>query len=327
MPFQSFFLSIPSNVFYLEDKKTGLHQARYMGIAEDWHEPWGKGVSISIHGEPNKNSVDLFDDHRATLWIPLFDENIPLEMLINFNRYKAEVIYDLWDQVTESNEHGLTRYKEEASIAVAKEGVRRMIANEPFKGDRGIPFQTKYRDFSEEERVKISGDKPRNAGEQSGADPEEFTIFGKKYTGYDRWSALSAIVINALLYINSVSVYKKHVHADQVDDLKEKCAKLNKKKGKALIKSSGLQKIRALSAINEWFIGTDIIINPEEPTRETIADMGQNHTLRFPSITRGHWRHQAHGPRHSLRKLIWIAPFIRGKQLGSPSGHNYHVKP
>lgn len=39
---------------------------------------------------------------------------------------------------------------------------------------------------------------------------------------------------------------------------------------------------------------------------------GTSPTVQF--LVRGHWKHQAHGPRHSLRKTIWIEPFWKGPE-------------
>jgi hypothetical protein len=44
------------------------------------------------------------------------------------------------------------------------------------------------------------------------------------------------------------------------------------------------------------------------------------------TVVRGHYRWQAHGPRHSKRKLKWIAPHIRGKDVATAlRGHDYEV--
>lgn len=41
-----------------------------------------------------------------------------------------------------------------------------------------------------------------------------------------------------------------------------------------------------------------------------------HHTpLTHQTWVRGHWRHQAHGPRHSLRRWTWIEPHRRGEDL------------
>lgn len=43
-------------------------------------------------------------------------------------------------------------------------------------------------------------------------------------------------------------------------------------------------------------------------------------------LVRGHWTRQAHGPRWSLRKVIWIEPFVRLRTGGEVEGHEYAVK-
>jgi hypothetical protein len=39
-------------------------------------------------------------------------------------------------------------------------------------------------------------------------------------------------------------------------------------------------------------------------------DVRREHTHSW--IVQGHWRNQAHGPHHSLRRLQWIAPHTKG---------------
>jgi len=78
--------------------------------------------------------------------------------------------------------------------------------------------------------------------------------------------------------------------------------------------------------------------------RQKLADAGYN-AIRFvgaeferspgastessemsPHWRRGHWTIQAHGPRHSLRKIIWIKPMIVRADRGDPTiGHFYKV--
>lgn len=58
--------------------------------------------------------------------------------------------------------------------------------------------------------------------------------------------------------------------------------------------------------------------------------MGRSHreggelTCRFP--VRGHWREQAHGEKHSLRKTMWILPFWKGPELAEVVSKPYHLK-
>lgn len=39
---------------------------------------------------------------------------------------------------------------------------------------------------------------------------------------------------------------------------------------------------------------------------------GESRPLHVRTLVQGHWRNQTHGPKHSLRKLMWINPFWRG---------------
>lgn len=43
-------------------------------------------------------------------------------------------------------------------------------------------------------------------------------------------------------------------------------------------------------------------------------------------VVRGHWRNQAHGPQHTLRRRQWIEPFVRGPELGQQLDRIYTVK-
>jgi len=62
-----------------------------------------------------------------------------------------------------------------------------------------------------------------------------------------------------------------------------------------------------------------------------IWDVGRNvrhlHAMTATDIlVRGHWRRQPHGPRWSLRKVIWVEPHIRLATGGETEGHEYAVE-
>ena len=48
--------------------------------------------------------------------------------------------------------------------------------------------------------------------------------------------------------------------------------------------------------------------------------------INFQFLVRGHWKNQSHGPRHSLRKRIWIQPFWKGDEHARVLLRNYTVK-
>jgi hypothetical protein len=70
----------------------------------------------------------------------------------------------------------------------------------------------------------------------------------------------------------------------------------------------------------------------KEPPLAALWDVGRNTTKlqrKLPSdiVVRGHWKRQAHGPGRTLRKVIWIEPFIRNATGGDAPGHDYEANP
>jgi hypothetical protein len=77
-----------------------------------------------------------------------------------------------------------------------------------------------------------------------------------------------------------------------------------------------------------WVLGKEINLDKDlvESAKDWVRDKGgqQNQwKIRKRSVTRGHWRNQAHGPGRSMRKKIWIAPFWRGPREGATIQHMY----
>lgn len=66
---------------------------------------------------------------------------------------------------------------------------------------------------------------------------------------------------------------------------------------------------------------------PHRPNRVAYTVIGRKirHEFLFSEVTnrsinmkfwvRGHWRNQAHGPKHVLRKLLWITPYPKGREF------------
>lgn len=59
-------------------------------------------------------------------------------------------------------------------------------------------------------------------------------------------------------------------------------------------------------------------------SRSTREGSGAGWKLKEKFSVRGHWRNQAHGPKHSLRKLKWIPPYWKGE--GPTFQHVYTTK-
>lgn len=70
-------------------------------------------------------------------------------------------------------------------------------------------------------------------------------------------------------------------------------------------------------------VGTKVMLD-DEFKRPVAKGMGEGHPLRYRTLVRGHFRNQAYGPRHSLRKRKWIHPHFRGLDHPEPTrGHDY----
>jgi len=296
MPFSSFFIALPPECIYLNDKLTGIHQARYIGVTEGFEPTWGRALCIAIFCEPNQKSVSISDDHVMDIWLPLFDEEHPLEQVVDMTEHLGDAMTDFAQDHPELLQRRLQ--KDEIS-RISAESIRRMQSGKKPREEYishhfGYIFEEEYKNIRELKRIMLR------------------------------------IVTNMILYVNSVSVHKKHIHEDQIEHLEAKANKL--KKGGALQRGRILQHINELSQVPEWLLGTNITIDPTAQAsvtqEEVFRQSSTGRRLKAPSITKGHWRHQAHGPRHSLRKLVWIAPFVRGRELGGdPLGHKYEVKP
>ena len=57
---------------------------------------------------------------------------------------------------------------------------------------------------------------------------------------------------------------------------------------------------------------TVVDMRPMRQVHTTTDATGRRLTTRH--VVRGHWTHQPYGPKRSLRRLQWVAPFIRGPQ-------------
>jgi hypothetical protein len=294
MPFPTFFIALPPDCIYLNDYLTGLHEARYIGVSEGYEPTWGRALCIAVFCQPNKKSFALTDDHVMDTWLPLFDEEHPLDYVLDMTEHAGEIMIELSQQrLSQGNREKLSSSEIQAVLV---ETSRRLQSGE--KPDYyNIPHHFGY--FFDEEHRNV----------------------------HDLKRLIQHIVVNTLLYINSVSSYKKQIHEDEIGQLQTRANKA--KKGGAMLRARLISRIKELGNVPEWELGTNITIDPKAEFAETPRSGASSpgRKLTKPSITRGHWRHQAHGPRHSLRKLIWIAPFVRGKDLGMPLGHKYDVKP
>jgi hypothetical protein len=85
--------------------------------------------------------------------------------------------------------------------------------------------------------------------------------------------------------------------------------------------------------IVQWILGQEVKLSAEllASARESIATIRKKKPvggwkLKSLHTVRGHIRHQAYGPKHSERKVIWIKPFTQGPRGGDVIAHIYKAQ-
>ena len=71
----------------------------------------------------------------------------------------------------------------------------------------------------------------------------------------------------------------------------------------------------ALPETTDYVLGHDVVLRPDQDyldAARTIA-AGTTRLYKVQWMVRGHQRWQAHGPRHRLRKPIWVVPHMKGR--------------
>ncbi len=116
-------------------------------------------------------------------------------------------------------------------------------------------------------------------------------------------------VANLCLYLSS----------PDPDVIQPAILQINKLKGKKGRKAQ--ERRRKLQATRLHVVGSRQKMSREE--REALRT-GDTRSVAYKSLVRGHWRRQAYGPGRELRKIIWIAPHVRHKDLDTAlHGHTY----
>lgn len=64
----------------------------------------------------------------------------------------------------------------------------------------------------------------------------------------------------------------------------------------------------------KFLLSAPVKVDLREHLREVLSERHRSGsgTIKAQFLVRGHWREQAHGPRHSQRKTLWIEPFWKG---------------
>jgi hypothetical protein len=118
---------------------------------------------------------------------------------------------------------------------------------------------------------------------------------------------IQQIVFGMLAYVNSV---------EQAVTPRQTIEKANRKKK---------HKAPSEERLKHWEVGRTIRLDPNliRAARGGSREIALKIKTRF--IVRGHYRNQAHGPRHSQRTLKWIAPFWKGPEEGARIVHTYKL--
>jgi len=72
------------------------------------------------------------------------------------------------------------------------------------------------------------------------------------------------------------------------------------------------KKNKGKGTTRNFVVGAPVNVDCRKAIKEAIQKPRKGHVLTVRSLVRGHWKMQPHGPRNSLRKLIFREPFWRG---------------
>lgn len=113
-----------------------------------------------------------------------------------------------------------------------------------------------------------------------------------------------SFILGVLMYLTTPTATKRPRHAGE-----------RKTKGKRKDAATAVMRNK------EWLIGTEVKVSSE--VREAVSH-GTRTAHVVKTLVRGFFRRQHHGPRHSLVKIVWIAPHVRNFGLPGPiQGHTY----
>ena len=139
---------------------------------------------------------------------------------------------------------------------------------------------------------------------------------------YNSGLQFARTVLNAALYLSSADAEMREVLSPRAGLEARVAAMRSAPKRKRL-----RDEARKISALDYVDVGASLGPIRVEPGREAPgasgAPTGIRRNVRF--LVRGHWRHQAHGPARSLRRLLWIRPFYKGPEMADLVNRPYVV--
>ena len=140
---------------------------------------------------------------------------------------------------------------------------------------------------------------------------------------YDSGLQFARTVLNAALYLSSADAEMQEVLSPREGLDAQAAATRSAPKRKRL-----RDEAKKISALDYVEVGASVGPIRVEPGRDAPGDTevptGIRRNVRF--LVRGHWRHQAHGPGRSLRRLMWIRPFYKGPEMADLVNRPYVVR-
>lgn len=134
--------------------------------------------------------------------------------------------------------------------------------------------------------------------------------------------ALFRWAMNVVLYATSADARRTDVwNHDNAERLLENA----KKHPKGPKRERAKEQLRAANLRRRVYLGAGIPVLADEGPASPGQGAHAKASLIVRTLVQGHWRNQAHGPAHALRKLIWISPFWRGPDDGEVSNPVHKV--
>lgn len=151
--------------------------------------------------------------------------------------------------------------------------------------------------------------------ELSRQDMEKWNLIQpSKFALMNAWGPLFRFAMNVVVYATWGDAERENIWRDK------EAQKLSDRMQKAPKGSTKREKLRQELRERDTRVYTYLGRSSRAEPRES---MGTGLPLELRVRVQGHWRNQAHGPGHSLRKLIWILPFWKGPEDGA-FGTNIH---
>jgi hypothetical protein len=303
MPFDTFFIEIPPGAIRINTEGTTYNDVAYISVSKTYREEiLGTCISFALFIHPNK------DEPIGKIDALVFCADTPIE------------------KKTENDE------QKSASTTPLKYSIYWSDLADAFTRDYLIPKQMDNLPYDKKDLQKYVNDKMNStpvsqwgtvAKNHKYALKRKGIVFNKEYSGSDFKYAVSKIIFNTILYINSSSAKITHGNQAEIDKLKPLA---KGKKGQKMKAHQAQKKIQDLEQEPVWNLETKVELDPNLIKQYSKENQGTGTPRSHSWITRGHWRQQACGERWSKHKPKWIAPFVNLRHMPPTYGHEYTIK-